>query len=178
MRLQVIEHVCLRRPAHAVGVLGHCRATHLGFGRVCLDDECPDQRGGDASAHTVAGSTNNAASCSIKTPRGAASSSWVGPAITATGALAQRSTKTVQLNATVPVGSLSTIRVPLVKAAGQTVATATIMESGKVVWQKGAYVSGAAGITSATSDEGPGLEGEGVIFSVVSGFYVFVAAGL
>ena len=83
----------------------------------------------------VAGSTNNAASCSIKTPRGAASSSWVGPAITATGTLAQRSTKTVQLNATVPVGSLSTIRVPLVKAAGQKIATTTITEGGKVVWQ-------------------------------------------
>ena len=84
----------------------------------------------------------------------------------------------MQLNATVPVGSLSTIRVPLVKAAGQKVATTTITESGKVVWQKGAYVSGAAGITSATSDKGPGFEGEGVVFSVASGSYAFVATEL
>ena len=121
----------------------------------------------------VAGSTNNAARCVIKTPRGRAASSWTGPAVGADGTLDRAAP--VALNATVPLGSTATVRVPLVRAAGQQGATVTITEGGKTVWQGGKYVAGTDGISGAKLDVGPGLEGEGVVFTVASGSYTFVA---
>lgn len=131
----------------------------------------------------VQNSTNNAAECAIVTPRGAAASSWRGPQIvsganTRAGSYIPRDSDagaTVELNATIPIGSSGTIRVPLVAAAGQSAQTVVISEGGVRVWADGEFLSGVAGISSAKADVGPGTEGEGIEFTVSSGDYKFVA---
>jgi hypothetical protein len=125
----------------------------------------------------VTNSSNNAASCSIKTPRGGAASSWRAPAVNPASIAAARggAANPVALNATVPIGSAGTVRVPLVAALGHSAATIAITEGGAPVWQDGKFVAGVAGISGAALDVGPGIEGEGVVFTVGSGSYAFVA---
>ena len=79
----------------------------------------------------------------------------------------------VELNVTIPIGSKGTVRIPLVAAAGHVGASVTVKEGGVTVWADGAYVAGVKGISAAKLDRGPGLEGEGVVFTVLSGTYAF-----
>ena len=125
----------------------------------------------------VTNSSNNAARCAIKTPRGGAASSWRAPAVNPASIAAARggTASPVALNATIPIGSAGTVRVPLIAALGHSAATIRVTESGNPVWQNGAFVAGVAGISDAKLDVGPGNEGEGVAFTVVSGSYNFVA---
>lgn len=76
---------------------------------------------------------------------------------------------TVQLSVTIPVGSKGTVRVPLVAKVGLVAATVVITEGSVVVWKDGAYVPGTSGISAAQVD------GDGVVFTVVSGSYAFEA---
>jgi alpha-L-rhamnosidase len=124
----------------------------------------------------VKGSQNNAAKCTILTPRGRATSSWRSPAVDVNGQHITTSTSNVELNATVPMGAKGMVRVPLVAAVGHKLATVTITESGKIVWKDGSYVPGVDGFIAGKIDHGPStsIEGEGVVFTVRSGNYLFV----
>ena len=74
------------------------------------------------------------------------------------------------LAATVPVGGVATVRLPVgVPVAGSAV---VVVEGAAVVWSNGAFVPGSApGVTGATA----GPDGTSVVFSVGSGAYAFEA---
>lgn len=99
------------------------------------------------------------ASGTIQTIRGAVSSSW------------SRTPNSLELKVSIPPGSDGQVVVPV----PQEFTEYTITENGHVVWEKGNFVSGDAGVSSA---EGRGLlRTSGVVFKVASGTYDFKLAG-
>ena len=92
------------------------------------------------------------ASANIKTVRGTVSSGW------------RIADRIFTLEVSIPVNSMARVSVPLPGPAN-----VTIRESGRVVWEGGAYVPGADAITGANRD------GDYVTFNVGSGSYAFAA---
>jgi alpha-L-rhamnosidase len=91
------------------------------------------------------------ASASIKTVRGAVSSSW------------RLTDSSFSLDVVVPANSSAQVSVPTFGLAAP-----AIQESGNTVWQGGSYVAGTPGFTGAAQD------GDRVVFDVGSGPYSFV----
>jgi hypothetical protein len=87
----------------------------------------------------------------VQTVRGTVSSSWT------------HTPSAVTLEATIPVGADARVVIPRAKD----ISDVTIEESGRVVWEKGHYVSGDAGITNAREANNT------FVFDVGSGDYSF-----
>jgi len=115
------------------------------------------------------------ASASVWTPRGDVHVSWQIKQADATSKVEETTSEMAesakgpdsvfQLQVTIPSGATALVAV----AAS---AAAIITEGGQVVWQKGAFVAGVPGFTSATTLGGPE---PAVQFAVASGTYVFEA---
>ena len=95
------------------------------------------------------------ASGTVETVRGTVSSSW------------SHSPGVITVEVAIPVGSDANVFVP--KDIYMT--EVTIQEGDRVVWEKGHYVPGVAGITAATQEHG------GFTFDVGSGHYLFKLSG-
>ena len=94
------------------------------------------------------------AKASFKTVGGAISSHW------------QRKNNSISLHVSIPVNSTAKIHVP--KIGMQNV---TVKEGGKIIWEKGAYIDNAAGITTGYEND------DYVIFDTGSGLYSFKVTG-
>ena len=80
-----------------------------------------------------------------------------------------RSGSSFALNATVPVGSVANVALPMQLGEKQ---LSTVAEATMLVWGDGAYKPGVAGFNGATKESAPyGV----VVFSVGSGGYNFAA---
>lgn len=98
------------------------------------------------------------ASASTHTPRGVVAVRWT------------HSDSAFALNATVPVGSVANVALPMRLSNKQ---LSTVAESNVLVWGDGAYKPGAAGFKGATKESTPyGV----VVFAVGSGGYNFAAS--
>jgi alpha-L-rhamnosidase len=117
----------------------------------------------------VPGANLTSADCSVGTPHGDVKASWKGPFVPASAALTSTE-PTVQLSLTLPAGSKGTVRVPLIPKIGLSPSTAVITESASTVWQNGKFVPSVAGVSAAQAD------GDGVVFTIVSGAYAFSAS--
>jgi alpha-L-rhamnosidase len=95
------------------------------------------------------------ASASVETIRGTVSSSW------------SHSPGLLTLEVTVPVNSDAQVAIP----GEEQMTDVVIREGDRVVWEKGHYVGGDPGLTSATQN------GRTVIFQVGSGHYLFRLTG-
>jgi len=90
------------------------------------------------------------ASASLRTVRGTVSSSWA------------RDEKTLSLEVTLPVNSQAKVSIPKMGLN-----KVTVKESGMVIWEKGSYAEGAAGVTGGSEEE------DYVTFDIGSGSYSF-----
>jgi len=120
----------------------------------------------------IPGADLTSATCEVGTPHGPVRSSWTGPLVPATPSPTPPTHSDVNLYITIPVGVKGTVRMPLVSHVGLTPKTVEIYESrngAMVVWKDGAFVAGPAGISAAEVD------GDGVVFTLASGLYVFTA---
>ena len=74
---------------------------------------------------------------------------------------------TLSMEVSVPANTVATTVVPLVGGG----ANPTISEGGKQLWNRGSYVSGVGGVTSATK------QGDSVVVEHGSGTYAFMVSG-
>ena len=95
------------------------------------------------------------ASATVQTVRGTVSSSWT------------HTPSAITLEATIPVGADARVVIP----KPMEVTNPTVEEGGRVVWEKGHFVSGDPGITNARE------ENNAVVFDVGSGNYSFRLVG-
>jgi alpha-L-rhamnosidase len=94
-------------------------------------------------------------SASLKTVRGMVSSSWT------------KNRSSLVLNVTLPVNSEAKVSIPKIGLEN-----ILVKESGKVIWEKGSYVAGVAGITSGSENN------KCVTFEVGAGTYFFEISGV
>jgi len=96
----------------------------------------------------------NWASGTLNTVEGLVSSSW------------SRSTDSLRMEITIPVGATAEVHVPKLRAN-----SVVVKESGSEVWKDGRFEAGSPGVVSARE------AGEAVVFEIGSGSYVFERTG-